>query len=149
MSIATKVVIQMTAKIGGEPWTVKVPIKNLMVVGLDSYNDTYSVVASLSKDFTKYFSAVGTKNSNGNIFCSDMESKRNISIFLLGLQSNLIIFFALQPTECLTAYRKLNKELPARVVIYRVGNITHDSGRDETEAREIKVRTSIFRIMQG
>lgn len=113
MSIATKVVIQMTAKIGGEPWTVKVPIKNLMVVGLDSYNDTYSVVASLSKDFTKYFSAVGTKNSNGNIFCSDME-------------------------KCLTAYRKLNKELPARVVIYRVGNITHDSGRDETEAREIK-----------
>ncbi|ODM95894.1 Protein piwi [Orchesella cincta] len=37
MSIATKVVVQMNAKLGGEPWTLKLP-KSCMFVGFDVYH---------------------------------------------------------------------------------------------------------------
>ena len=33
MSVATKVAIQMNCKLGGEPWSVKIPLKNTMVIG--------------------------------------------------------------------------------------------------------------------
>ena len=33
MSVATKVAIQMNCKLGGEPWAVKIPLKNTMVLG--------------------------------------------------------------------------------------------------------------------
>ena len=33
MSVATKVALQMNCKLGGEPWAVKIPLKNTMVIG--------------------------------------------------------------------------------------------------------------------
>ena len=33
MSVATKVAIQMAAKLGAEPWAIKMPIKGTMVIG--------------------------------------------------------------------------------------------------------------------
>ncbi|GLV33300.1 P-element induced wimpy testis [Carabus blaptoides fortunei] len=36
MSVATKVAIQINCKLGGAPWTVEIPISNLMVVGFDT-----------------------------------------------------------------------------------------------------------------
>jgi aubergine-like protein len=36
MSVATKVAMQLNCKLGGELWAVEVPVKNLMVVGIDS-----------------------------------------------------------------------------------------------------------------
>ena len=33
MSVATKVALQMNCKLGGEPWAVKIPLKNTMVLG--------------------------------------------------------------------------------------------------------------------
>ena len=33
MSVATKVVIQMNCKLGGEPWAVKIPLKKCMIIG--------------------------------------------------------------------------------------------------------------------
>ena len=33
MSVATKVAIQINCKLGGEPWSVKIPLKNTMVIG--------------------------------------------------------------------------------------------------------------------
>lgn len=38
MSVATKIGIQINAKLGGEIWGVQVPTKTLMVVGMDSYH---------------------------------------------------------------------------------------------------------------
>ena len=42
-AVATKVAIQMAAKLGAEPWSVKIPVRNLMVVGFDSYHDSAEV----------------------------------------------------------------------------------------------------------
>ena len=33
LSVATKVAIQMASKLGGEPWSVAIPIKDTMVIG--------------------------------------------------------------------------------------------------------------------
>lgn len=63
MSVATKVAIQMAAKLGAEPWAVNIPVKDLMVVGYDSYHDTVkagesvgAVVATINQALTRYFS---------------------------------------------------------------------------------------------
>src|ERR1700754_1586589 len=64
MSIATKVVVQMNAKLGGEPWTVKLPMKDTMFIGFDVYKGAIgntkkgsigAMVATFSPNFTKYF----------------------------------------------------------------------------------------------
>lgn len=33
LSVATKVAIQMASKLGGEPWSVTMPLKDTMVIG--------------------------------------------------------------------------------------------------------------------
>ncbi|CAF4977055.1 unnamed protein product, partial [Rotaria sp. Silwood1] len=40
MSVATKIGIQLNAKLGGEIWGVTIPSKTLMVIGMDSYHDS-------------------------------------------------------------------------------------------------------------
>ena len=37
-SFATKIVVQMAAKLGAKPWAVKIPPKNVMVAGFDTYH---------------------------------------------------------------------------------------------------------------
>src|SRR5687768_2054923 len=75
MSIATKVVVQMNAKMGGEPWSIKLPLKNTMFVGFGVYHGAKgskggsvgAMVATLSHRFTKYFSTTSTFNSNNDL----------------------------------------------------------------------------------
>lgn len=38
-AIATKVAIQMNCKIGGAPWGLDIPSKEMMIMGLDVCND--------------------------------------------------------------------------------------------------------------
>ena len=38
MSVAIKISLQINAKLGGEIWSVKIPTKTLMVIGIDSYH---------------------------------------------------------------------------------------------------------------
>merc|ERR1719168_56283 len=63
MSVATKVAIQMNCKLGGEPWAVKMPMTDTMVIGYDTYHDTVqkgrsvgAIVASMNSSMTKYIS---------------------------------------------------------------------------------------------
>ena len=39
-STASKVLIQMTTKLGGAPWSVEIPLQKTMVIGFDTYHDT-------------------------------------------------------------------------------------------------------------
>ncbi len=39
-SVATKVAVQMAAKMGAEPWAVPIPLKQCLVIRYDSYHDT-------------------------------------------------------------------------------------------------------------
>lgn len=107
MSIATKVAIQMCCKIGGAPWTVTVPLPDLMVVGFDVCHDTSdknksfgAMVASLDKAMSRYFSSV-TPHSSGQ-----------------ELSTNL----ALSMTQAVSKFREVNGgALPSRILMYRDG----------------------------
>ena len=105
MSVATKVAIQMNAKLGGEPWAVKIPMKNTMVIGYDTYHDTLkkgvsvgAVVASMNNSMTKYLS-VANLHSN-----PQQELNDNMCPAI---------------TKALRKYHELNKEFPARIIVYR------------------------------
>jgi aubergine-like protein len=39
-SVMTKVAIQMSCKLGGEVWGVTIPLKSVMIIGIDVYTDT-------------------------------------------------------------------------------------------------------------
>ncbi|ESO08140.1 hypothetical protein HELRODRAFT_75625, partial [Helobdella robusta] len=62
LSVATKVVIQVNCKVGGEGWAVSIPaMKYSMVIGIDTYHDSskkyrsvVGIVGSTNSSFTKY-----------------------------------------------------------------------------------------------
>uniref|UniRef100_A0AAX7TJI3 Piwi domain-containing protein n=1 Tax=Astatotilapia calliptera TaxID=8154 RepID=A0AAX7TJI3_ASTCA len=63
MTIATKIALQMACKMGGELWSVEIPLKQLMIVGIDCYHDTAAgkrsigaLVASLNQSMSRWFS---------------------------------------------------------------------------------------------
>ena len=97
--------VQMNCKLGGEPWAVKMPLKDTMVIGYDTYHDTVSkgrsvgaLVASLNQSMTKYFSVA-------NLHTNPQQE----------LHDNLCPAM----TSALRRYNQVNGHLPERIIIYR------------------------------
>jgi len=106
MSVATKVGIQINAKLGGEIWAVQIPAKTLMVVGIDTYRDSQSrssqmigFVASINPTCTRYYSRVIEQRSQNDI--------------ISGLKSCM--------QDALQKYHQVNGVLPAKIIVYRDG----------------------------
>ncbi|XP_075215881.1 piwi-like protein Siwi [Lycorma delicatula] len=106
MSIATKVAIQLSCKIGGAPWSVDLPLQGLMVVGYDVCHDSQSkaksfgaMVASLNKPLSRYFSTV-THHSSGEEVFNDL---------------------ALNIGKAIHKFSQVNSSLPSKIIIYRDG----------------------------
>ena len=104
MSVATKVLVQMNCKLGGEPWTVDIPLKNTMVLGYDTYHDSLhkdksvgALVASLNKTFTKFISSVEFHSNQ-----SELTDKMTPGI-----------------AKALRKYKEVNGCFPDRVMMYR------------------------------
>ncbi|KAK1342439.1 hypothetical protein QTO34_015204 [Cnephaeus nilssonii] len=64
-SVAQKILLQINCKLGGELWGVDIPLKQLMVVGMDVYHDpgkgmrsVVGFVASINLTLTKWYSRV-------------------------------------------------------------------------------------------
>ena len=60
-SVTQKVALQINCKLGGELWALHIPMKNVMIVGIDVYHDTSKgarsiggFVASTNSTFTRY-----------------------------------------------------------------------------------------------
>jgi len=107
MSVATKVAVQMNCKLGGEPWAVKIPLTDTMVIGYDTYHDTSqkgrsvgAVVASMNSTFTKYLSVA-------NLHTNPAQE----------LNDNMCPAI----TKALRKYNEINGHLPARIIMYRDG----------------------------
>jgi len=105
-AVATKVVMQMVCKLGGEPWAVEIPMKDTMVIGYDTYHDSAqkgrsagALVASLNKTFTKFISVA-------NLHTNEAQ-----------LNDNLVPAI----TRSLRKYQEVNGQLPARIILYRDG----------------------------
>uniref|UniRef100_A0A672YJW0 Piwi-like protein 2 n=1 Tax=Sphaeramia orbicularis TaxID=375764 RepID=A0A672YJW0_9TELE len=105
-SIAQKILLQVNSKLGGELWTVKIPLKNLMVVGVDVHHDTSKIhqsvmgfVASVNSSLTRWYSKVTFQTPN----------------------EELISGFRVCLLAALTKYHEVNHTLPDKIVVYRDG----------------------------
>lgn len=105
-SIVQKIALQMNCKMGGTLWSIKIPLQNVMICGIDTYHEigqksksVSAFVASLNSSYTKWFSKaiIQTKNEE--------------------LAHGLVISLV----KSLDAYRKMNNDLPERIIIYRDG----------------------------
>ncbi|KAM4828337.1 piwi-like protein 4 [Thomomys bottae] len=106
MSVATKIAMQMTCKLGGELWAVEIPLKALMVVGIDICKDALSkemvvvgFVASVNPRITRWFSrCILQKTTTDMVDC--------LKVFMTG---------------ALKKWFKHNHDFPARIIVYRDG----------------------------
>ncbi|XP_077154559.1 piwi-like protein 4 isoform X1 [Ranitomeya variabilis] len=106
MSVASKIAMQIICKTGGELWAVEIPLKSLMVIGInvnkDAINKLQSVVgfvASTNSRMTKWFSqCIIQKTSTDFADCLKMCMKGAIE-----------------------KWQKTNNDLPNRIIIYRDG----------------------------
>jgi aubergine len=103
-SIVQKIALQMNCKMGGTLWSVKIPLDNVMICGIDTFhaagnkNDSVSgFVASINSTYTKWFSRAVIQNKKEE--------------FVNGLISSL--------KGALEAYKSANHKLPAKIIIYR------------------------------
>ncbi|XP_069895705.1 piwi-like protein 4 [Dipodomys merriami] len=106
MNIASKIAMQMICKLGGELWAVEIPLKSLMVVGIDLCKDVINkevvavgFVASVNPRITRWFSRCILQKTNTNI--ADC-----LKIFMTG---------------ALKKWFRHNHYLPARIIVYRDG----------------------------
>ena len=101
--MVTKVVMQMNAKLGGELWSVHIPMKKVMYVGIDTYHDSGSqrsvggFVASMNDLCTRYFSKTTWQPS----------------------KQELISQLEVCMTDALKQYHSTNGIYPDRVIVFR------------------------------
>lgn len=107
MSIATKVAIQMNCKLGGAPWTVKIPLKSAMTVGYDVCHEP------------------GKKSNSFGAFCATTQV--NCATHFSSVQAHTTgddqsHNFGLQVITCAKAYAAKNGgAYPERIFIFRDG----------------------------
>ncbi|KAM4577959.1 piwi-like protein 1 isoform 2-T2 [Fundulus diaphanus] len=106
LTVATKIALQMACKMGGELWSVEIPLKQLMIVGIDCYHDMSSgkrsvgaLVASLNPTMSRWYSKCVLQHKAQEI--------------MDGLKMAL--------TGALKDYLKFNNCLPSRIIVYRDG----------------------------
>ncbi|XP_069623085.1 piwi-like protein 2 [Ranitomeya imitator] len=105
-SIAQKILLQINCKLGGELWGVDIPLKYLMVVGIDVYHDpsrglrsVTGFVASMNRCLTQWYSRVVFQLPHQEI--------------MDGLK--LCLWGALEK------FYEVNHVLPEKIVVYRDG----------------------------
>lgn len=106
MSVATKIAIQMNCKLGGEAWTVNIPLEGCMIVGIDTYHDSSQrgrsvggFVASLNRRYTRWYSNVTFQQSGVELIDGLKRCMRG----------------------ALMKYHDVNRVFPGRIIIYRDG----------------------------
>lgn len=103
-SIVQKVALQMNCKMGGALWAIKIPLKNVMIIGIDAYHEAKgnaksvsALIASINGTFTKWYSRAILQNRGEE------------------LAHGLAAAFR----HALEFYKKENNKYPERVIIYR------------------------------
>lgn len=111
-SVLTKIAIQMNCKLGGEIWGVNMPMKNIMVVGMDFYKDSAHKNTSVAA-FVASINGVQENKLNCTKYFSRCALQQKGEEF----HSNLQIFMR----DALEKYNEKNNCLPDRIFIYRDG----------------------------
>lgn len=105
-SVTAKIALQINCKLGGELWAVEIPLRGLMVCGIDVYHDASgrgnsvaAFVASLNKYASRWYSKAIIQRPRQEV--------------IDGLKHSF--------TESLKKYYEVNNALPERIIIYRDG----------------------------
>ncbi|XP_036096359.1 piwi-like protein 2 isoform X1 [Molossus molossus] len=105
-SVAQKILLQINCKLGGELWGVDIPLKQLMVIGMDVYHgpgkgmrSVVGFVASINLTLTKWYSQVVFQMPHQEIVDS-------LKLCLVG---------------SLKKFYEVNHCLPEKIVVYRDG----------------------------
>ncbi|KAK2902445.1 piwi-like protein 2 [Channa argus] len=131
-SVAQKILLQINSKLGGELWTVSVPLKHLMVVGVDVHHDTskshqsvMGFVASVNSSLTRWYSRVTFQTPT----------------------EELIHGFRVCLLAALQKYFEVNHNLPEKIVVYRDG--VSDGQLKMVEQYEIPQLIKCFETFPG
>nr|AID66627.1 Piwil2 [Monopterus albus] len=105
-SVAQKILLQINSKLGGELWTVSVPLKRMMVIGVDVHHDNSKAhqsvmgfVASMNSSLTRWFSRVTFQTPTEEL--------------IRGFSSCL--------ADAINRYYEVNHDFPEKIVVYRDG----------------------------
>ncbi|XP_069562718.1 piwi-like protein 2 [Brachyistius frenatus] len=130
--VAQKILLQMNSKLGGELWTVNIPLKRLMVVGVDVHHDpskkhqsVMGFVASVNSSLTRWYSRVTFQTPN----------------------EELISGFRVCLLAALQKYYEVNHNLPEKIVVYRDG--VSDGQLKMVEEYEIPQLIKCFETFPG
>lgn len=111
-SIASKVIIQMNAKLGGIPWSIRMPVKGLMTVGFDVSlhpRDRSRSVGALvaTMDIQKF------DKKETAAFYSITSSYKDGNTMNAGLAQHM--------AKALEIYKETTGEYPEKIIFYRDG----------------------------
>ena len=146
-SVATKVAIQMAAKMGGEPWYLHIPIGDLMVIGksirpliswsvIDSTFFTgYDTWHDASQKGLAVGAVVATTNTSLTRFHSSCTFHRNNEENLQQIKACI--------SKALKEYQQVNGKLPGRIIVYRDG--VGDGQIPQVKEQEIGEMKKLFR----
>lgn len=92
----------MNCKMGGTLWSIKIPLKDVMIIGIDTFHEknkqsVSAVVASINNTFTRWYSKATIQTKQEEL--------------LHGLCNSLV--------SALQTYEKMNSSLPDRIIVYR------------------------------
>ncbi|XP_067399837.1 piwi-like protein 2 isoform X2 [Emydura macquarii macquarii] len=131
-SVAQKILMQINCKLGGELWGVDIPLKQLMVIGMDVYHDpsrgmrsVVGFVASTNHVLTKWYSRVVFQMPHQEIADS-------LKLCLVG---------------ALQKFYEVNHCLPEKIAVYRDG--VSDSQLNSVVSYEIPQLQKCFEAFEN
>jgi len=106
MSVVTKIAIQMNCKLGGEVWKSNIPLKNVMMCGIDTYHDSEkknksvcAFIATTNGSYTRFFSRAMSQETH-------QELSNNLTLTM---------------RSACEYYKKCNGDYPVKIIVYRDG----------------------------
>uniref|UniRef100_A0A8C1WYV3 Piwi-like RNA-mediated gene silencing 1 n=1 Tax=Cyprinus carpio TaxID=7962 RepID=A0A8C1WYV3_CYPCA len=105
MTVATKIALQMNCKMGGELWSVEIPLRQLMIVGIDCYHDTAAGKRSIGALVASLNQGIDANRVAYKMMSSPQHSILKLFVVLAALK----------------AYLKYNNCLPSRIIVFRDG----------------------------
>ena len=131
-SVTMKIGLQINCKLGGELWAVDIPLRGLMVCGIDVYHDPSSrgnsvaaFVASLNRFASRWYSKAIMQHVHQEV--------------IDGLKHCF--------TESIKKYYEVNNALPERIIIYRDG--VGDGQLNHVREHEIPQLSSVFPMFEN
>lgn len=108
MSVCSKLVMQMNAKQGGEPWGIKTPLKNIMILGYDVHHAGPGGGGGMS---------IGAMTATFNASLGRCYS----TVAKLPSREEVATCVGQMFEKCLKAYLERNNVLPDRIMMFRDG----------------------------